>query len=126
MNKEELMHVCKQHVNLTLRDYFFVTQKPSIVAIAVVSASFKRISLDLFDERERRRLFSEIFNALKIESNPLDMLLSQKRLLHISNDINIKRRCTSVVSYKNDRTHLTSSTSSSGNSSPICVSVRGK
>jgi len=127
MIREVLIPICKQYLELTLSDYYFVTQKPSTVAIAVLSASLEHVSLNSFNETERCSLFSDISNALKVELNSSNILSAQKRLATISNEfVSTELKSSHVISFEVKKTHIISPSNSSGSSSPICVSVRAK
>jgi len=122
---DTLIHICKQYIELTLGDYYFVTQKPSTVAVAVLSISIQHIPLDQINETDRLCFFSKIATASKIDLNSQVICSSIERLASITGEfVNFESRPVPVVSCKIGRNPTRSSLNDSGSSSPICVSVR--
>lgn len=121
-----LQHISKQYTELTLGDYYFVTQKPSTVAIAIISNSLKHISPDIFNETDRLGLFSNIATASKINLSSPEICLARKRLANIPNELADVEFTVTSAACKVDRDSTLSSSNASGNSSPICVSARSK
>jgi len=124
MVMKSLEYICKQYTELTLSDYYFVTQKPSTIAIAVLSTSLQHISLDFIDETDRRSLFLEISNALRVELSCLsqDILLAQKRLASKSDELScIEPESAHAMSCEIGKNSTTSSSNTPPSSSPICV-----
>lgn len=119
---EILTDICKQYTEVTLSDYYFVTQKPSDVAIAIICTSLQHIPLDLIDEKGRRSLVLKISNALKIQCKK-EVLLATRRLASKSDKlVNVESKPAHIISCEAGKIFRVSSP----NSSPICVSVRDK
>jgi len=124
---DTLTHICKQYVELTLGDYYFVTQKPSTVAIAVLSTGLRHIPLEQLNETDRFSLFSKIGTASKIDLNSQEIYSSIERLASITSEtVDFVSRPIPAVSCKISANPTRSSSNVSGNSSPICVIVREK
>jgi len=122
-----LQHISKQYTEIALGDYYFVTQKPSTVAIAIISTSLRHVSPDLFNEADRLSFFSNIFAASKINLRSQEIGSSRKRLASIPNELaNVGFKSPCVIPCKVARSSSLSSSNISGNSSPICVSARSK
>merc|ERR1719330_244270 len=81
-----LNQICKQYAELSLNDYYFVTQKPSILAIAIISTSLAHISNDHICEAQRISFFTDIATASKINLHTLELSLAKNRLLSICNE----------------------------------------
>jgi len=121
-----LQHISKQYTELTLGDYYFVTQKPSTVAIAIISTSLKHISPDLLNKTDRLGLFSNIATASRINLSSPEICSARERLANIPNELaNVEFIVTSAAC-KVDIDSTLPSSNASGNSSPICVSARSK
>jgi len=119
-----LQHISKQYAELTLGDYYFVTQKPSTVAIAIIFTSLKHISPDLLNEIDRHSFFSNIATASKINLNSPEICLARERLPSIPNELaNVEFSVTSTAPCKVGRDSTLASSNISVNSSPICVSA---
>merc|ERR1719361_446021 len=84
---QEIIQKSKQYIELTLDDFFFVTQKPSTCAIAIISNSLKHIPRDLLNATERFNFFLQIANASKIDIRSQEIILATKRLASIPNQI---------------------------------------
>jgi len=107
----------KQYTELTLEDFFFVTQKPSTVAIAIISNSLKHIPSDILTAADRLCLFLRISNASNIDIRSQEIILATKRVASISNqiyDVQSKHEYRGSTSTKVFSSQL-------GNSSPTCV-----
>lgn len=127
VGRELLIYICKRYTDLTLSDYYFVTQKPSTVAITIILTSLEHMSFEFLTETDRCSFFNNISNALKIESSTQDIFLARRRLASISHEfVNIKSKSVPMVSYKVGNNSISSLPNASRSLSPICVSVKEK
>jgi len=115
-----LIRISKQYTVLTSDDFFFVTQKPSTCAIAIISNSLKHIPHDLLNTSERLDFFLQIANASKIDIQSQEIVLATKRLASIPNKIS------DVQSKYIDSTKSKVLSSKLGNSSPTTCVTREK
>ena len=83
---DTLIHICKQYIELTLGDYYFVTKKPSTVAIAVLSTGLRQIPIEKLSETDRLTLFSKIATATKIDLTSQEICSSIERLASITGE----------------------------------------
>jgi len=114
---QELLQRSKQYTELTLGDYYYVTQKPSTVAIAIISNSLKHIPHDLLDATDRLNFFLQIASASKIDIRSQEIILATKRMPSIPSqisDVQSNHEC-------RDSTNTKVLSSKLGNSSPTCV-----
>lgn len=129
---DAFVRICKRYTELTLGDYYFATQTPSTVAVAVLSTGLRHIPLDQLSKTDRLGLFSKIAAASKIDLGSREIRRSTDRLASLTGEfVNFEPRPVAPVveSCKigtNCPTRLSSSLNDSGSSSPNCVSVREK
>ena len=120
-----LLHKSKQYTELTLGDYYFVTQKPSNVAVAIISNSLRYISPNIINAADRLSFFSQIAAASKIDFNSQEISLSRKRLASIQNGFSVaESKHPFVIPCKVDKESTRASSSNLGHSSPVCVFSR--
>jgi len=77
---KKVLQKSKQYTELTLGDYYFVTKKPSVVAIAVILNSLEHISPDLINARDRKNFLSQIANASRIDLWSKDIVLAKQHI----------------------------------------------
>jgi len=64
--QKSLIQKCKQTTELTLGDYYYVTQKPSTVAFTIIYNSLKKIPSDQINAADRLSLLSPMVNAIDL------------------------------------------------------------
>jgi len=116
-----LKQICKKYAEQSLSDYYFVTQKPSIIAIAIISISLAHISPDHLCEAQRISLFTDIATTSKINLQTLEITLAKNCLSSICNDF-IHVESEPVVAVRD----LVRKSSYAVDTSPTCVSVKAK
>jgi len=117
---QRVIQISKQYIELTLDDFFFVTEKPSIVAVAIISNSLKHIPHNLLNAADRLNFFLRIANVSTIDIRSEEIILATKRLASIPNQISDDQS-----KYK-DSTKSKSLSSKLGNSSPTTCVTREK
>ena len=81
--RETLIHKSKQYTEITLGDYYFVTQKPSTIAFVIVYNSLKNISSDQLNKADRLSFLSRIANSSKIDLWSHEINSASKRVASI-------------------------------------------
>lgn len=76
----KVLQKSKQYIELVLGDYYFVTKKPSTVAIAIIYNSLEHTSLDLINARDRRNFLSQIAAVSKIDMTSREIASTRKRV----------------------------------------------
>lgn len=70
----------KQYIEFILGDFYFVTRRPSTVAIAIIVNSLKHVSYELLNEADRLNFFFQIMSVSEIDLGWQEITSATKRV----------------------------------------------
>jgi len=111
----KVVQISKQYTELILGDFYFVTEKPSTCAIAIISNSLKHIPYDLLNKTD---FLSQIMSVSKIDLGLQEIILATKRVASISNEISFAE----TIHPRRDSIKMLSS--KTGDCSPTCITTQ--